>query len=546
MLARIVPPVSLVLGALVVIVVANHLGATSRLGYVRQMLTILLAGLAFVGWDRTWSMPKRQVALAVLLTILAATGFWAQSVKHIKYIGSDEQIYPWGVYHYYLGAKYFDELGYTQLYKQSLVADAEGPGYLKEVKKIRDLTTYRYVNSKEHRQGKRLDTFSDERWDEFKADLAYLTSRRGPDFWKQALRDRGYNPSPAWNAIGSRLTNLLSIRHPVSQTALVLLDLLLVLAAFGVSVRAYGWARSALVLASFYLWFGHPERLFGQIYILDWFAASWAGIACWRLGRARTAGALIGYAAMVRIFPIVLLAGPLAHLGLRALQKKPPAANHRRLLAGAAAAMLILFLAGTVGGQSKGLSSWKMFAGNIVHHSAEHAYGSRRLGLQHLFGLSWSEGLQQKPAKKHNRTNMESNKLLFRAVQLLLAAAFLLAIVRSNDHDGLLLGAALVFIGTVASRYYGALFVLLLLVNCPARGDPGGSPGASSSSPLFRPPPLRLLDAGLVIISWAVYASPLKGSEDWATYVWANALLLAWFLGLLALRLAPSQQVERS
>ena len=529
LLSRILPPVALCLGLVLVIVVAAHLGAGKKLNYVRQIVTIGLASLALVGWTRSWLTPKRQVLLGVLLTLFAGSAFWIQAAQQARHLGEDKQIYPWGVYHYYLGAKYFDELGYKHLYDQSLVADAEETKDLKGVPKIRDLSTYRFVKAKKRRKGKRLDTFSDERWSEFKADLAFMTGLKGTDFWKQVLRDRGYNPSPSWNAIGSALTNSLSIRDRTSQTLLVLLDVLLVLSAFAVSIRAYGWTRSMFILAAFYIWFGNPNRVFGQIYNLDWFAATWAAVACWRLVRARTAGALIGYATMVRIFPIVLLTAPIAHVGLRAIRGRPPATQHRRLLAGAVAGMVVMFALGTMGG-NKGLTAWKMFGNNIVHHSSEHAYGSRRLGLQHLFGLSWSEGLEKKAVKKKNRANQEANKTLFRTIQLVLAALFLLAIIRSDDHDGLLLGAALVFVGTVASRYYGAIFILLMLLGCPARGDPGQSP------PKPRPLPLRSLDAGLLAIVWAVYASPLKGSEDWATYVWANALLLAWFLALLAVR----------
>jgi len=46
------------------------------------------------------------------------------------------------VYHYYLGSKYFDELGYKRLYECSLVAESEtGKRSLQPAREARDLST---------------------------------------------------------------------------------------------------------------------------------------------------------------------------------------------------------------------------------------------------------------------------------------------------------------------------------------------------------------------------------------------------------------------
>jgi hypothetical protein len=485
------------------------------------------------GWSRAARTRSRRAALVIALMAVAAGGFWVQSHRHVKGLGDPDQLYVWGLFHYYLGAKYFDELGYTHLYEQALVADAEGARQLERVKTIRDLETYSFRPAAPVRNGERLDSWSDERWAAFKADLEYITRLRAPGYWQGPLRDRGYNPSPAWHAVGVTIASLLSIRDPVSQTVLILLDVLAVLMAFAVSVRAFGWARSALVLGAFYLWFGNPERMFGQMFVLDWFAAAWAGVALWRLDRHRTAGVLLAYAAMVRVFPLLLLAGPLVQGAATLIRERRIPHAHRRLLAGAAATMLVLFVAGGLSSR-QGFSMWASFTGNIGHHSAEHAYGSKRLGLQHLFGLDWSGGFARPAAKLDNRRNMRRNAPLTRITQVLLAGLVLLAMLRSDRRDALLLGAALVFVGSVASRYYGAIFVLLLFLGARPRGDPLPPNAGTGVIARARPGAWRALDAALLGIVWAVYACPVRGAEGWKTYVWANTLLLAWLLVLLA------------
>ncbi len=533
---RVLPALLMALGLLLVVGLAKHLGILGSVRYLREGLVLLLAGLAVAGWSRGMRTRWRRAGLVIALMVVAAGGFWVQSHKHVKELGTRDQLYVWGLYHYYMGAKYFDELGYTHLYEQSLVADAEGADRLSQIQTIRDLETYGFVDAGPVREGARLDSWSDERWEEFKADLQYITRARGKNYWKGPLRDRGYNPSPAWHAVGGTLARLLPIRNPISQTTLILLDVLAVLAAFVVSVRAFGWARSALVLGAFYLWFGNPDRMFGQMYVLDWFAATWAGVALWRMGRSRTAGVLLGYAAMVRVFPVLLLAGPVLQCAITLVRERRLPVAQRRLLIGATAAMLVLFVAGGLSSR-QGFGTWTAFCGNIVHHSEEHAYGSKRLGLKHLFGLDWSGGLQRPPTKIDNRRNIRRNGALLRGAQLALAAVVLLAMLRSDRRDALLLGAVLVFVGTVASRYYGAIFVLLLLLDCRPRGDPmpvGAGKGVIARA---RPGARRALDAALLGIVWAVYACPVQGAEGWKAYVWANALLLAWFLGLLAVQI---------
>lgn len=529
------PPVLLgVLGVAIFVVLGAHIGPLDNVHYRREVLVITLSGLALLGWGRAARSVRLRTWVGIGLTILLVAGFWAQASRQASRLGQPRQMYVWGLFHYYLGSKYFDELGYTKLYEEAVKADHQGKKRFKELGTIRNLETYKNQSSKKIKRQPRDEAWSDERWEEFSADLDYIVKQRKSDYWWGVLRDRGYNATPAWNLFGQTLTNLISIRNMPGQTFLVLLDVIVMLIAFGFSVWAYGWNRSVLVGAAFYLWFGNPDRVMGQMYVLDWFAATWIGVSLWRLQKPKAAGIFLGYAAMVRVFPLLLLAGPFVHAAITLVRERRLPVRSRNLLLASGATMLVLFLAAGLNTDHK-FGAWKMFAGNIGHHSSSHVYGSRRLGLEHLFTLDIAGGLQKKATKKHNKKNLSKNQVIFRGTQVVLCLLVLVAIARSDEHDGLLISAVLVFIGVVISRYYGPIFLLLLLLGVRARGDPG-RPSADGRPWLPRTVSQLALDASLLILVWAVYADPVKGQEGWAIYVWANAMLLVYVIGLLAVR----------
>ncbi len=526
------PPLLLgIVGVVVFVVLGLHIGPLDNDGYRRELLVIALAGLALLGWGRAARDMRLRVWIGLGLTVILVAGFWVQSSRQASHLGEPRQMYVWGLFHYYLGAKYFDELGYTKLYEEAVKADHQNRNRFAELDTIRDLETYKNKSSRRLKSEPRDPAWSDERWEEFTADLDYIVKQRKGDYWWGVLRDRGYNATPAWNLFGQTLTNAISIRNMPGQTFLVLLDVIVMLIAFGVSVHAYGWNRSVLVAAAFYLWFGNPARVMGQMYVLDWFAATWIGVSLWRLQKPKAAGVALGYAAMVRVFPVLLLAGPVIHAAISLIRRRELPRMSRDVLLGAMATMLVLFLASGLR-TDHGFGVWKMFAGNIAHHSSSHVYGSRRLGLEHMFTLDIAGGLEREARKKNNKRNLKNNKVIFRGTQVVLCLLVLLAIARADEHDGLLLSSILVFVGVVISRYYGPIFLLLLLLGVGARAPPlrGGRPWQPRTTSQLA------IDASLLVLVWAVYADPVKGSEGWAIYVWANTMLLVFFLGVLAVR----------
>lgn len=99
-------------------------------------------------------------------------------------------IQTWNVFHYYLGSKYFKELGYYDLYTCALEADGEGNNVWKTQELVRDLSTYKLVERAELPACPR-GNFSSQRWESFKNDFFELQDLAPVDYWQATIKDKG-------------------------------------------------------------------------------------------------------------------------------------------------------------------------------------------------------------------------------------------------------------------------------------------------------------------------------------------------------------------
>lgn len=86
--------------------------------------------------------PRNRVERLLLslgLIVLLIGSFYHTNKRALEKTFERQQVLYWNMYHYYLGSKYFDELGYDMLYRQSLTADREVDNRLNAVHKIRGL-----------------------------------------------------------------------------------------------------------------------------------------------------------------------------------------------------------------------------------------------------------------------------------------------------------------------------------------------------------------------------------------------------------------------
>src|SRR5262249_49140620 len=109
-----------------------------------------------------------------LLAVLAAASF--ASWWNFGHFQFPEYLQVHEHYHYYIGSKYFHELGYTRLYECTAVADVE-EGFGDDVRRrfIRNLETNVLEPGERILRNPTACTqyFTQERWNSFKRDIAW-------------------------------------------------------------------------------------------------------------------------------------------------------------------------------------------------------------------------------------------------------------------------------------------------------------------------------------------------------------------------------------
>lgn len=469
--------------------------------------------------------------LAVAGLIAAATYFNFGAFHFGNYI------HGWDTFHYYVGAKYFRELGYERLYECVAVADSLEATYREraEGRKITNLRTNTLEPAARilAEPARCTSHFSPERWREFRHDVAWFRARETPERWDELSTDHGYNATPVWNLAGSLLAN----SGPASDTrilALTLLDPLYFVAMAGVVVWAFGWRTAAVAFLLFGTFF--PSRFFwtgGAFLRWDWLFYTVAAVACLRKGMPLLAGAAFGYAALLRIFPVLLGSGPALALALalgsalrgragsvgdalRSALGSEPARSPARFFLGAAAVALILLPAGAV--VAGGVDAYAAFAANTQKHSGTPL--TNNMGLRTVLTYRPDEigrRLVSDDAEEPWLAWKEARLAAWRqsrpvALALATAALALLGVATWRHREPWLaaaLGVAFVpFVVDLTSYYYAFLIVPALLW---CRWRPAG--------------PMLL---ALAAVSQLVSLAPLAGMPTWRDeqYTWISLATL--------------------
>jgi hypothetical protein len=400
--------------------------------------------------------PARALRALGVLGLLAYVNFGAFHFSGIR-------VHLWDMTHYYLGAKYFDELGYNGLYACIAVADAEQPGAAARVatRVITDLRSNQMTTAAEavaHPERCR-DRFTPARWQLFTSDVAFLHARFPEQDWEALSTDHGFNASPVWVLVARPLAG----QGPVTWSRLSLLsaiDPLPVVAAFAALVGAFGGETAAVVAVVFGTYF--PGRFWwtgGSFLRWDWLAALLGGLALCRRGRMFPAGGLLAYAALVRVFPMFALAGAALAAVVARLRHRPIDPGLRPLLLGALSITLLLGGLAVRPGQPHG---WSEFAGNLSKHTS--VPSPNRMGLATV--VAWDARVMA--VARQGRTEAEQRTLWEGAasqtlarrrwIWLTLAAAGALAIALAvRDQPpwaACVLGLLLVPLATPAACYY--------------------------------------------------------------------------------------------
>ncbi|MEO7271680.1 MAG: hypothetical protein ABI211_06700 [Vicinamibacterales bacterium] len=322
---------------------------------------------------RKGQAPSRQLnAALVLVGLLGGAGWWNYGAFH--FVGGFIHYHEF--FHYYLGSKYFEELGYTGLYECVAVAEAEaGRGATVSRRWIRNLSTNELALGTPALQepSRCRDRFADPaRWPAFTHDVEWFRQHVTAGKWNELTADHGYNATPVWTMAGARLANLAPVSVP-QIWALALLDPVLLAAMWGLVWWAFGWRVLAIAL----VWWGtnYPARYtyIGGGYLReDWLLWSVAAVCLAKRGWMAASGSAIAWATLLRVFP----GFPLVAVAFSAAQsvwrtKRLPSSVVRFGVGGLIAAVLLAG-ASLLGPHPPegGVASWRGFVANSRKHLA--------------------------------------------------------------------------------------------------------------------------------------------------------------------------------
>lgn len=240
-------------------------------------------------------------------------------------------------YHYYLGAKYYRELGYDELYRCTAVAmdqlgsqteTIDGKAITLDMraevrapdKKIRNLGADNLLKpstdflanagmcdpAQKAEEGTQQSRFSPERWEAFKKDIRFFRFSTAPnekDYWDGFQRDHGYNPPPVWTLMGYFVSNLREASLGFMQF-LGAIDFVYIALSFAAIAWAFGWRTFALAAIIFGC--AAPAQAkwtYGALLRQDWLFFLVLATCLAKKKYFFGSGLAISYATLLRIFP---------------------------------------------------------------------------------------------------------------------------------------------------------------------------------------------------------------------------------------------------
>ena len=447
-------------------------------------------------------------------------------------------------FHYYLGAKYFRELGYGGLYDCTALADAEIAredqvpvkigGWIRNLDDV--LLDKSYTDAITHCRDEIVPRFTPEKWTAFKNDQRELRRLVPDGWWGGATYDAGFNPPPSWCLIGGIFAHAIPIRVGHMNTFLVAtsLDAMLLVACFLVLRRSFGGGAAALAAiffgASFIASYGWNGGAFLRY---TWVTGVVFGMAATRRGKWVLAGACFGVAACDRIFPLGFAIGAALPLAFRAWKHERERRELKQFAMGLGGAVAGLVVVSTL---VFGLSSWATFFERILKHGD--VYYVMHIGLKKV--LAWRDWVPRQNFHGHEglgrfhdwnvrlRGAWKAERAVAIPIQLAAAAAAAWAAVGRKPYEGaLIVGVCAMFFFEIPANYY---YVVLALVPAMLLRAATVAPTAER----------RRSDYAAMILFFVFWAFTLRASRMWgddivynhwicvALLVYLDVWLLSW------------------
>jgi hypothetical protein len=187
-------------------------------------------------WTGYWIFNLVVLSIALHLGLLMSPKPWVTVHEH-------------DIFHYYMGSKYSEEVGYLELYQCATVAESETLGEDPKYS-VRKMDDYQFVSSTKvlERGDEYRALFTPERWEEFKGDVAVFGDKLSAGGrLKSVMVDNGYNATPAWNMIARPISNLISVQWSLGLLILASFDTLLLILAFVAVGRTFNKQRKECI-----------------------------------------------------------------------------------------------------------------------------------------------------------------------------------------------------------------------------------------------------------------------------------------------------------
>ncbi|MBM4777709.1 MAG: hypothetical protein GQE15_08400 [Archangiaceae bacterium] len=277
---------------------------------------VAIAAMVIIGWGMRLADEGRPLAFQRLrdrtMVTLGMAGVFAYfNFGHLHFGGF---VHVWDTYHYYIGAKYFPEVGYERMYDCAAVVDAEN-GRLAEVQRRNhtDLRTNLITKTDEviaNADQICKQYFTPERWREYTNDINSIRAMVNENRWKEIHVDHGYNATPVWTLAGQFFSNLVPatsdglIKVNLLDPIYIFLTMLMVWWAFG----ARGFAMAGIVLGC-----NFPNRYYwtgGAFLRHDWLFYLVASVCLLKKEKHFLGGLSFSYTVLLRLFPGLAAIGP--------------------------------------------------------------------------------------------------------------------------------------------------------------------------------------------------------------------------------------------
>lgn len=361
--------VCLLLGAAAIVIslpwrYGLDLDGVKQINLLLCALATLLLSLRHLqwGWCRRQSFYSGCLAALALVATL-------NYVNYFSFHGARTFLQQHELAHYFIGARYFPELGYDKLYTAMLRADAELGSSFAHHQPVRDLGTNSEVEAGEllRASDSVKRRFSPPRWARFLADVEYFRSHMEASSYARIFRDHGFNATPFWTLIGGALAGSVPVANDRGLLLLALIDpflLLVMLLAIG---RVFGLETALLCTIFFTVAFGATFGWTGGAFLRHgWLFCTVLAMVAFKSRRTVAAGVLLAVATLLRIFPLAFAIGP-AVLALHDLRRRGVIETGRwRFLVALLLTGLLGFGATALAGG--GLDAWTAFTANTRLH----------------------------------------------------------------------------------------------------------------------------------------------------------------------------------